>query len=89
MGDPVRFYVSVRAAEGRKISIFFLTFGDGEWFESDPMAVTSIDRQEIVHVYTLPDGEDGWNFEATLTVYDNAMNSDEDTVGISVKRGAD
>jgi len=51
------------------------------------MAVVSIDRQEIVHVYTLPDGVDVMAFEAQLHVYDDARNGSHDLVRITVGRG--
>ncbi|MBC7317955.1 hypothetical protein H5T57_01695 [Candidatus Bipolaricaulota bacterium] len=87
-GEPVTFYVSARVREGRrKIEIFFLTFGDGEEYKSERMAVQSIDRWKIVHVYTLPDGVNMMTFEAQLHVYDDAHNRGHDSVWITVGRG--
>jgi hypothetical protein len=86
-GEPVTFYVSARPREGRKIELFSLSFGDGTRFMSEPMAVVSIDRQEIVHVYPLPDGVDVMTFEAQLHVYDDARNGSHDLVRITVGRG--
>jgi hypothetical protein len=89
VGEPVRFFVSARAAEGRKIEAVFVSFGDETQFKSGPMAVTSIDRQEIVHFYTLPDGVDVMTMQAALRVYDDAGNRRHDTVWIRVWRGED
>ncbi len=86
-GEPVTFYVSAQPREGRKIELFSLSFGDGTRFMSEPMAVVSIDCQEIVHVYTLPDGVDVMTFEAQLHVYDDARNGSHDLVWITVGRG--
>lgn len=86
-GEPVTFYVSARPREGRKIEAYFLIFGDGGEFKSERMAVLSIDRWEIVHVYTLPEGVDVRTFEAQLHVYDDARNGSHDLVRIMVGRG--
>ncbi len=86
-GERVTFYVSAHAREGRKIELFTLSFGDGTRFMSEPMAVVSIDRQEIVHVYTVPDGVDVMTLEAQLNVYDDARNRGHDLVWITVGRG--
>ncbi len=86
-GEPVTFYVSARAREGRKIEFVVLSFGDGAEFKSERMAVLSIDRREIVHVYTLPDGVDGMTFEAQLLVYDDAGNGGHDLVRVTVGSG--
>ncbi len=85
-GEPVTFYVSAHAREDRKIEAYFLIFGDGGEFKSERMAVLSIDRREIVHVYTLPDGVDVMTFEAKLLVYDDARNGSHDLVWITVGR---
>jgi len=86
-GEPVTFYVSAHAREGRKIEAFYLTFGNGVEFKSERMAVLSIERQEIVHVYTLPDGVDAMILPAQLNVYDDASNWSYDLVWITVGRG--
>lgn len=86
-GESVQFYVSARARQGRKIEIFFLSFGDGNMFVSDPMAVISIDRYKISHVYMVPDGVDVMEFTASLRVYDDARNRGSDWVVITVGRG--
>jgi len=86
-GEPVTFYVSARAREGRKIEAFVLRFGDGAKFTSRRMAVGTIERHEIVHAYTLPDGVDVMSFEANLDVWDAARNGGHDMVRIYVGRG--
>jgi len=86
-GEPVTFYVSAHAREGRKIEAFILTFYYGAEFKSERMAVLSIERQEIVHVYTLPDGVDAMIHPAKLVVCDEASNCNSDEVRITVGRG--
>jgi len=85
-GEPMKFYVSAQAGEGRKIEFYWVSFGDGESFSCEPMAVVSVEREEVTHTYSLPEGTFEKTYYVTLYVYDDAGNRGKDSLEITVWR---
>ena len=85
-GEPMKFYVSAQAREGRKIEFYWVSFGDGESYSCEPMAVVSIEREEVTHTYSLPEGVFEKTYYVTLYVYDDAGNKGKDSLEVTVWR---